>query len=64
MTDREHDQWLVDQYNRNRLQKDHITSAQEIKSLPQFSYYWLGELVEAVSQQHGIGCQSKSKIPQ
>ena len=30
MTNKEHDQWLVDQYNRNRLVKDHIENAEDI----------------------------------
>jgi len=61
MTKQEKDQWIVDQYNRNRLPEDHITSAQEIKSLPQFSYYWLGELVEAYPNNMELGAKVRAK---
>ncbi len=61
MTNKEHDQWLVDQYNRNRLSEDHITTAQELRSLPKFSYYWLEELVEAYPNNMELGAKVRAK---
>ena len=57
MNKKEHDQWLVDQYNRNRLVKDHIDRVQDIP----YNATWLGELVEAYPNNMELGAKVRAK---